>query len=62
MLTPTPDLFNPSLLTLTSSRLWLFENGIGDVCLSALLAEPMSGVLRSLEQLDLHNNRVRNAG
>jgi hypothetical protein len=32
------------------------------VGLSALLAEPMSAVFRTLEQLDLHNNRVRNTG
>ena len=43
-------------------RLWLFENGIGDAGLSALLAQPMSDVLPALEQLDLHNNRVGDAG
>mmetsp|Transcript_11852 Transcript_11852/g.24071 ORF Transcript_11852/g.24071 Transcript_11852/m.24071 type:complete len:303 (+) Transcript_11852:57-965(+) len=43
-------------------RLWLFENGFGDEGLAALLAEPMTGALRSLVHLDFHNNQVGNAG
>ena len=43
-------------------RLWLFENGFGDEGLAALLAEPLAGVLGSLEQLDIHNNLVSTVG
>ena len=52
----------PALRQLPLTDLCLSGNQIGDQGLAALIAQPMAGVLESLETLDLCRNRITDAG